>query len=152
MKHFTINILFSILISAFAVAQKRTPLPHGMVYGSKPTTVSLVPAAKLEAFMGNRARVSAAIVGRVLKVTQPKNGWFIIDAGNGKTITARFKKAGINLPVDLKGKEVIISGVATKQFNAFDAQREAGSRLPSQNGSNTKQPVSFEVVGLMVNR
>jgi hypothetical protein len=152
MKGFIVNLLFLILISAGAAAQKRTPLPHGMVFGSAPTTVSLIPAAKLDSFMSNRTRISAAIVGRVIKVTQPKNGRFTLDAGKGKIITARFKNAGVNLPVELKGKEVVISGVATRQFNAFDAQREAGSRLPSKNSSSAKQPISFEVVGLMVNR
>jgi hypothetical protein len=138
-------------LSAFA--QRPEKLPHGMVFGKSPSTVGLMPASKLEGFMGKRTRITTAIVGKILKVTNTKQGTFTIDAGNGKVIDARFKTNGISLPPNIKGREVIISGVATKQFNAFDAQRQAGSKQSAQRPNNRgKQPLSFEAVGLMVNK
>jgi len=133
-------------------AQQPVKLPHGMVFGIKPSTVGLMPASQLESFMGKRTRITTAIVGKVLKVTNTKEGWFTIDAGKGKVIDARFKTEGVGLPPNIKGREVIISGVATKQFNAFDAQREAGSKPTPQKQPNQQQPLSFEAVGLMVNK
>jgi len=148
------NIVFSI-IALFCItsvcAQKRTPLPHGMVFGSNPSTVGLMPASKLEDFMGKRTRTSAAISGVILKVTKPKGGWFILDAGRGRTIAAHFKNYNVVLPADIKGREVIISGVVTKQFTADDQQQLAGSREHAIK-INPKQRLAFEVVGLMVNR
>ncbi len=123
-----------------------------MVFGTKPSTVGLMPASQLESFMGKRSRISTAIVGKILKVTNVKEGYFLMDAGNGKVIDARFKREGVSLPPNIKGREVIISGVATKQFNAFDAQRQAGSKPSSKKQGNTPQPLSFEAVGLMVNK
>jgi hypothetical protein len=144
----TIIALF-ILISASA--QKPTPLPHGMVFGSKPSTVGLMPASKLEDFMGKRTRTSASISGVILKVTKVKGGWFTLNAGRGRTIAAHFKNYNIMLPADIKGREVIISGVVTKQFIADDQQQLAGSKEHATK-VNPKQRLAFEVVGLMVNK
>ncbi len=137
-------------------AQKKVALPHGMVFGTKPSTVALMPASKLEAFMGKRTRTSAAVTGKVLKVTQPKGGWFTLDAGNGRTIMARFKNYNVTLPVELKGREVIISGVASKQFLADDQQQLAGDTVKGKKQhtvkTNPKKRLIFEVVGLMVDK
>ncbi|MBS7565880.1 DUF4920 domain-containing protein [Mucilaginibacter sp. Bleaf8] len=152
MKNICFALLLVILAAGNISAQKRTPLPHGMVFGAKPSTVSLIPASRLNAYMDKRARVTAAIVGTVAEVTKSKGGWFTMKAGKGQVIAAHFKNYNINLPKALKGREVIISGKASKQFNAFDAQREAGDRRRNVTRPGTKQPISFEVEGLMVNK
>lgn len=142
----------AILLSANVFAQ--TPLPHGMVFGAKPDTTAMLPASNIEAFMGKRTRISATIKGKVLKVTRPKGGWFIIDAGMGKKIRAHFKNYKINLPRDLQGRTVIIEGVAAKQFVANDRQHYAGDTVIKKKKqrvkANPKQPLSFEIKGLMV--
>lgn len=143
-------------ISAVAFAQKPTPLPHGMVFGVKPSNIGRMPASKLETFMGKRTRISAVIYGKVLQVTKSKGGWFDIDAGNGKIIAAHFKNYDISLPADLKGREVIIDGVAEKQFIADDLQHLAGDTVQGKKQhevkTNPKEKLTFEVKGLMVNK
>jgi len=129
------------------MAQKHTPLPHGMRYGQRVSTTGMMPAYKLEAFMAKKARISTTITGKVLRVTHPKGGWFDMDAGNGRVIQVHFRDAGINLPEDLKGRSVIIQGVAEKQFIADDKQHFAGNTQP---GSKPHQALSFEASGLMV--
>ena len=74
-----------------ASAQKATPLPHGMVYGLKPSNVAPVPAAQIEKLMYRKTRITTAVRGKVIRVTKSKGGWFEIDAGNGKVIKAHFK-------------------------------------------------------------
>ena len=138
-------------------AQKHTPLPHGMVFGTAPSNIGRMPAANIESFMGKRTRTSAVIIGRVLQVTKPKGGWFTIDAGKGKIIEAHFKNYSINLPADLKGREVIIEGVAAKEFIADDMQGLAGQTKAQEHQqhvqkTNPKQRLTFEVTGLYVNR
>jgi hypothetical protein len=156
MKNTVLNLIFLFIITGSVLAQKRTPLPHGMVFGTKPSTVSLIQASKLEAFMGKQTRTSASISGRVLKVTRTKGGWFTIDAGKGRTIAAHFKNYNVVLPTALKGREVIISGVASKQFIADDLQPLAGDTVNGKKQhsvkTNPKQRLIFEVVGLMVNK
>jgi hypothetical protein len=148
-----LTVIAAILLTTNVFAQN-TPLPHGMLYGVKPDTTAMIPASKIEAFMGKRTRISTTIKGKVLKVTQSKGGWFIVDAGKGKPIRAHFKNYKINLPPDLQGKIVIIEGVAKKQFVANDMQHFAGDTVIKKKKqrvkASPKKPLAFEVKGLMV--
>jgi Domain of unknown function (DUF4920) len=144
-----------LLFTATTFAQ-HTPLPHGMVFGTKPDITQMMAAPKLEAFMGNKTRISTTIEGKVLQVTKTKGGWFTIDAGNGTIIAAHFKNYIITIPTDLKGRTVIIEGVAAKQFIADDLQHIAGDTVAGKKqhtvNANPKSRISFEVSGLMVDK
>ena len=144
------------LFSGAAQAQKRTPLPHGMVYGQKPDTTIMMQASKLEDFMGKKTRITTAITGKVLRVTKEKSGWFEIDAGRGRIISAHFYNAGVNIPKELTGRTVIISGIAAKQFIADDLQHLAGDTVVGKKQhtvkTDPKRVVTFEVRGLMVDQ
>ena len=139
-----------------ATAQKHVPLPHGMIFGEKPDTITLMPASKLETFMGNKTRITTAISGKVIKVIKEKGGWFEMDAGNKRVIAAHFTNAGINLPRQVAGRTVIISGIAAKQFIADDQQHMAGDTVngKKQHKINTSpyRRISFEVKGLMIDK
>lgn len=139
-----------------AIAQKHVPLPHGMVFGEKPDTITLMHASKLEAFIGNKTRITTAISGKVIKVIKEKGGWFEMDAGNKRVIAAHFTNAGVNLPRQVAGRTVIISGVAAKQFIADDLQHMAGDTVngKKQHKVNTSpsRRISFEVKGLLIDK
>ncbi|WCT12616.1 DUF4920 domain-containing protein [Mucilaginibacter jinjuensis] len=151
-------IMFVLMAGASTTifAQKHTPLPHGMIFGSTPSNINQMPAAKLETFMGKRTRISVVIYGKVLQVTKEQGGWFEMDAGNGKVIAAHFRDYNIKIPADLKGRQVIIDGVAEKQFIADDLQHMAGDTVQGkkqhQVKTNPKEKLTFEVKGLMVNK
>jgi hypothetical protein len=153
MKYPFLLILLYITLPASA---QHTPLPHGMVFGSKPTITQMIPASRVEVFMDKKTRISTTIRGRVIKVTKTKGGWFEVDAGKGKIIAAHFKDYGINIPSALKGKIVIIEGVAEKQFIADDLQHFAGDTVSGQKQHTTKtnplRRLTFEVKGLMVDQ
>ena len=145
--YFLVAVLFHITL---AMAQ---PLPHSMVYGQKPNTLGLLPAAKLESYMGKRTRISITISGRVNRVTNTKGGWFVLDSGRGGEIEAHFTKADITIPENLKGRNVIAEGIAQKQFIADDMQHFAGEK-PERAGkaiAKAKPKITFEVKGLMIN-
>ena len=147
-------LLFVLLLSFSEFAQKNTAIPHGAIFGTKPDTTAMVSAAKLEAFMDQKTRISTTIKGRVLKVTKQKGGWFDIDAGNGKVIAVHFKNYNVNIPAKLKGSTVIVEGVAQKQFIADDQQHYAGDTVTGKKQhdvkTNPKHRLSFEATGLMV--
>ena len=150
------HLLFALLLTITAGAQQHTPLPHGTVYGTKPSTISMMPATKLETYMDTRTRINTTIEGKVIKVTKTKGGWFELDAGNGKIINAHFKDYAVTIPADLKGRTVIIEGVAQKQFIADDGQHFAGDTVTGKKqhsvNANPKQSLTFEVSGLMVDK
>jgi Domain of unknown function (DUF4920) len=140
----TLMLAFAILSSSFAFAQQK-----GKIYGSKPNGSEVIEASKLDAFMDTKPRISTTIRGVVVKVTKTKGGWFDIDAGNGKTIAAHFTTYNITIPTDLKGRTVIVEGVAARQFMADDSQHIAGEK--AQHTTNSKQ-LTFEVTGLLVDK
>lgn len=150
--------LLLLIVPVFCVtmvfAQLRVPLPHGMVYGQKPDTTTLIVAGKTEAFMGKKTRISTTIAGKVIKVTKEKGGWFEIDAGNGKIIAAHFKNYKITIPKAMVGRMVIIEGVAQKLFIADDLQHLAGDTVTGKKQhkvkTDPKKRLTFEVKGLMI--
>lgn len=148
-------ILFIFFHSARAAAQI-TPLPHGTVFGNRPDTTVMAPADSIARIMGNKKRISTTIRGVVRKVTQQKGGWFEIEAGHGEVISAHFKNYGVTLPTALKGRTVIIEGVAFKQFKADEMQHFAGEAAvapkPAKKRKATRLKTAFEVSGLMVDK
>ncbi|MES2061525.1 MAG: DUF4920 domain-containing protein [Bacteroidota bacterium] len=150
---FTLVFVFC-TINGFA--QKHSPLPHGMVFGDKPKNIAPVPAYKIEAFMGGKIRQTTALVGKIIKVTKEQGGWFEMDAGQGKIIAAHFKNYNIKLPQAIKGRTVIIEGVAQRLLTADDMQHFAGDTVVGakqhKEKINPKARITFEVWGLMVDR
>jgi hypothetical protein len=144
------KIIFSalLLFTTTAFAQ-HTPIPHGTVYGTKPSGAGMVFADKLQSSMGTRATIVTSVKGKVLKVTKEKGGWFTIDATNGKVIYAHFKNYKVTIPATLAGHTIIADGVATKQFVADDKQHLAGDKHAGSK-DNPKQGLKFEVSGLIV--
>ncbi|HTE01113.1 MAG TPA: DUF4920 domain-containing protein [Mucilaginibacter sp.] len=147
-------LLLSMLFSLQIFSQKHTALPHGMVYGIKPDTTVIMSADKLEAFMDKKTRISTTIRGKVIRVTRQQGGWFELDAGNGKVISAHFRVYNVSIPADLKGKTIIVEGVGQKQFIADDQQHFAGDTVTGKKQQNIKtdpkRRLTFEVKGLMV--
>lgn len=141
------------LLPLFSVAQKHTPLPHGMVFGAKPEVVNLHKASELDGYMGRQIRTSVVVEATVVKVTNPKEGGFQLDAGNGKVINAHFQAGKVSLPVDLKGRDVIVAGVAARQLSATGAQHLAGrSTGGTPAKTNMTGQIDLEVTGLYVNK
>ncbi|TSD64784.1 DUF4920 domain-containing protein [Inquilinus sp. KBS0705] len=146
--------LLLILCGLYSYAQRHTPLPHGMVFGNKPNNIGPVPSSKIEDFMGKKIRVSTAIIGKITKVTKEQGGWFEMDAGRGRTISAHFKNYNIHLPVAIEGRTVIIEGVADRKLTADDLQHFAGDTVTHtkqhRQKVDPKRRIIFEVRGLMV--
>jgi hypothetical protein len=145
-------IFFMLMLFTRNIYAQHIPLPHGMVFGRKPDTTIIVEATKTAAFMGKKIRISTTIRGRVINVTREKGGWFKLDAGGGKAISAHFKNYDITLPKALKGRVVIIEGIAAKQVDATNGQRFGGNITAAKNNVLQKKPpaLTFEVTGLMV--
>jgi hypothetical protein len=149
-----IIFLCTLFLGGFCYGQQTGGVSHGKVFGSKPDTTGMINASQVEAFMDKKTRISITIKGKVLKVGQPKGGWFDIDAGNSRIIHAHFKDFNVTIPTDLNGKNVIADGVAQKQFIADDQQHLAGDTVVGKKQhsvkTNPKEKVTFEVKGLKV--
>lgn len=151
-----IAFLIFLFISTVTIAQDHAPLPHGMVYGQRPDTAAIMNASAVESFMGKKTRITTTLIGKVIKVTREKGGWFQVDAGNGKIISAHFKDYNITIPKALAGRTVIMEGVAAKQFIADDLQHLAGDTVTGKKQhtvkTNPKKRITFEVKGLFIDK
>ncbi|MDB5287433.1 MAG: hypothetical protein JWR05_2382 [Mucilaginibacter sp.] len=149
-------LLICFLCAINSIAQKKAALPHGMVFGDKPKGIAPVSATKIEALMGQKIRQTTAIRGKIINVTKEKGGWFMMDAGAGKTIDAHFANYNVTLPKAIAGRIVIIEGVAQRQLIADDLQHFAGDTVTGSKQHKTKvnpkQRITFEVRGLMVDK
>ncbi|MGZ3767438.1 MAG: DUF4920 domain-containing protein [Mucilaginibacter sp.] len=149
-------LLLFLLFSFSVLAQKRTGLVHGKIFGSKPDTTGVMAASKVEDFMDKKVRISVAVRGKILNVTKEKGGWFTLDAGNGRTIAAHFKNYAVSIPTALAGWTVVLDGIAQKQFLADDQQHYAGDTVKGKKQShiiaNAKRRLTFEVSGMMVDK
>ncbi|HEY9004241.1 MAG TPA: DUF4920 domain-containing protein [Mucilaginibacter sp.] len=141
----TIYLLLVLSLFSFSLFAQDKPL-HGKVFGSKPGAV-VVTADKLESYIAARPRMQTTIRGKVLNVVKEKGGWFTIDAGNGKTIAAHFKKYDVSIPADLKGQTVVVEGIVQKQSALPTEQHLAGKK---QSSNKTTDQLSMEVTGVMV--
>lgn len=147
----TTFLLLAMLFSWPVFAQKPHGPVHGKTFGSKPDTTGVMDASKIEEFMGKKPRVSVAIRGKILKVTKEKGGWFTVDEGHGRTISAHFKNYDVTIPRSLAGRTVILDGVAARQFVADDQQHFAGNASAGKQRSKSRG-ITFEVSGLYVDR
>lgn len=141
-----LTLLFALLISAAAGAQQTT---HGTIYGNKPNGAGAMDPSKVQAFMGNKIRVTATLKGKIVKVTKAAGGWFELAGADGKVIQAHFKTAGINIPESLAGRYVIADGIVSKQLTADAMQHHPGDTKAKESSSGG---LSFEVTGLEVDR
>ncbi|MBV8388328.1 MAG: DUF4920 domain-containing protein [Mucilaginibacter sp.] len=133
------------LFSCLLFAQERKIL-HGEVFGTKPGAV-IVNADDLREYMGIRPRMRTIIKGKVINVIKEKGGWFTLDAGKGQVIAAHFANYNVSIPAGLKGRTVIVEGIAQKQSAMDNQQHLAGKKQP---GDKTTNQLSFEVAGIMV--
>jgi hypothetical protein len=149
------TFLFSLIcLATVLTVASQSAFAQGKVYGTKPTSASLMPATKLQDYMGNKTRLGTVITGKIIKVTKTKGGWFEIDGGKGTIIQAHFKNYGVNLPANVDGHTAVIDGVAEKQFIADDGQHMAGDTATGKKQhmvkANAKNHITFEVTGMIV--
>lgn len=140
-------IALGLLFSYPVFAQQ--PLPHGMVFGTKPDTARAMDASQLREYMGTKKRISTVLKGKIVKVTTEKGGWFEIKAGK-RTLTAHFKDYNVTLPKEIAGRTVIIDAVAFRRFMADDSQHYAGDTTTYKTDEKLRRQISLEVKGLMV--
>ncbi|RYZ93761.1 MAG: DUF4920 domain-containing protein [Sphingobacteriaceae bacterium] len=149
MKHYWL-ILLLLLPGYFTRAQQAVPLPHGMIFGTRPDTANALNISKLHGFMGKKTRITTVLKGKIANVTHQQGGWFNVNSGNKQLISAHFKNYGVILPVDIAGRVVIMQCVAKKNIRSDDHQVFAGDTATHTSNEKATGTISLEVIGLMI--
>ncbi|MGI8892682.1 MAG: DUF4920 domain-containing protein [Bacteroidia bacterium] len=105
--------------------------------------------------LGNGTEMPAKVRGKVVDVCQKKGCWMELDKGDGSTIRVTFKDYGFFVPMDIKGREVVINGyVYVDTTSVADLRHYAEDAGKSEEEINLiTQPeteVAFEADGVIV--
>ncbi len=122
MKSFNISIVFFSLIlpgfylGIYAQNQEISDKPGAKtVYGEGFASGEVMTGSELlELYNGleNREAIEVQYKGIVSSVCQVKGCWMTVELANGQEARVTFKDYGFFVPVDLAGKEVVVSGMA----------------------------------------
>ncbi len=149
------NTLFLIVFAVAAFAQNPAPATSGTFYGETFNEGKAIHATKIATKLGTQNTLETQLKGTVTDVCTKKGCWMKVDAGNGQTTMVKFKDYGFFVPADIKGKKIIMNGVAKKEtVSVADQKHYAEDAGKSQEEiAKITQPqteVSYEAKGVLV--
>lgn len=104
---------------------KATPSAvKGQVYGDNIPEKKLVSARELEKKLNGEDPVRMQLKGTVTEVCKARGCWATVDLGDGKVVFVKMKDYGFFLPLDAKGKEVLLSGEAFVETHSVEDLKE----------------------------
>lgn len=132
-----------------------TPAAKGVVYGSKIAEKKVVSATDLEGKLTGETPVKMQLKGTVTSVCEKRGCWANVDLGNGKTVFVKMKDYAFFLPMDIKGKEVLLSGEAYEETTSVDELRHYAedAKKSKEEIEAIKEPVKknrFTAAGITV--
>ena len=123
-----ILIVFVIVIGAMS-ANAQAPkgdANKGDFYGEKPSAAALsnpLDVDDLSKKMKSSDTLNVAIQGKVLEVCEKKGCWITLKGDDGEEIMVKMKDYGFFVPTALKGKKVVLDGVASMKSVSVAEQK-----------------------------
>lgn len=104
---------------------KATPSAvKGQVYGEKIPEKKVVKGKDFEGKLQGENPVRMQVKGTVTAVCKARGCWAKVDIGDGKEVFVKMKDYGFFLPLDAKGKEVLLSGEAFVETHSVEDLKE----------------------------
>lgn len=105
--------------------------------------------------MNTRDSINSKMIAKVDQVCQVKGCWMKLNLENGEQVMVKFKNYGFFMPIDIKGKEVIVNGKAYVKEVSVEEQRhyaEDGGETAKAITAITepKRTYSFEADGVLL--
>ncbi len=149
------NTFFLLVFAVAAFAQNPAPATPGTFYGETFNEGKAIPATKLAAKLETQNILETQLKGTVTDVCTKKGCWMKLDAGNGQTTMVKFKDYGFFVPADIKGKKIIMNGIAKKETVSVEDQKhyaEDGGKSKEEIAKITqpKTEVSYEAKGVLI--
>lgn len=127
-----ILILLFLSLSTFVLAQKTgSPPPNpsktvlkGQTFGEK--VVSSNPSESLESIqkkvVEEKSSKKVTLEGEVTQVCENKGCWIVINTPQNEKFLVQMKDYGFFVPKDIRGKKVLLEGIAEQRKRMKDAQ------------------------------
>lgn len=100
------------------------PAVKGQVYGDDIPEKKLVSAKALDKKLNGEHPVKMQLKGTVTEVCKARGCWATVDLGDGKEVFVKMKDYGFFLPLDAKGKDVLLSGEAFVETHTVEELKE----------------------------
>ncbi|KLT71691.1 MULTISPECIES: DUF4920 domain-containing protein [Flavobacterium] len=132
MKPLLYSVLLSLCLSSLcfsqeAVEKKAPPAGNALVgdyYGANVSKVSegkAISVEKLESGLKNTKKVeNVAVKGLVTDVCEKRGCWLTIKTEDGSPFFVKMKEYAFFVPTSLKGKNVVLEGVAEKKITSVE--------------------------------
>lgn len=152
-KHF----FFLLVLAAGLVQDVRAQQQAGgsKAYGQAFSPKSVVEARNLPRLLGKQDSMAVQVSGQVREVCQVKGCWMDIALADNTVMKVRFKDYAFFMPKDLKGKTVILQGLARQETVSVADQRhyakDAGkSEAAIQAITKPKHSITYTASGVLV--
>jgi len=110
----TILVIITIAAAAFAQAQPPAgPAPVGAHYGARVNAKGAVDIAQLPAQLQKENTLQTKVTAKVIDVCPKKGCWLKLQVNDSTTAFVKMKDYGFFLPLDIKGKTVVLDAEAT---------------------------------------
>ncbi|MGV3640840.1 MAG: DUF4920 domain-containing protein [Adhaeribacter sp.] len=147
--------LFMLATALVQEAAAQQPASKGKTYGQAFSPKSVVAAQDLPRLLGKQDSLTLQVRGKVREVCQVKGCWMDIALADNTVMKVRFKDYAFFMPKDLKGKTVILQGMARQEIVSVADQRhyakDAGkSQELIQAITKPKQSITYTASGVLV--
>ena len=117
-------ILLLVISVCFSECQAQTSKnPEKNTYGKTLTSQNSVAGTNLPQILGAKDSMAVKVTGQVADVCQAKGCWMDVKLNDNSVMKVRFKDYGFFVPKDLKGKTVVMNGMAYNKTISVAEQR-----------------------------
>ena len=125
------------------------------IYGQSVTPGNSVAASAIPSLLASKDSVALKVTGQVQNVCQAKGCWMDVKLTDNSVMKVKFKDYGFFVPKDIKGKTVVIKGMAYKEEISVADQRhyaqDAGKSAAEIKSINQpKQSITFKADGVLI--
>ncbi|NIG56379.1 DUF4920 domain-containing protein [Chitinophaga sp. Cy-1792] len=120
-----ISLLALLLVVTLAVAQPpKGPANPNTRYGAGTTATGAVDASRLPGLLKNdTGKLAVKIQAKVLDVCPKKGCWMKLQVNDSTTAFVKMKNYGFFVPLDIKGKTIVLDGEAYQHVTSVAEQR-----------------------------
>ena len=157
MKKIFLLLIVALSIYTISTAQPPAgPANKGDIYGEKFSVKNPMTLQTLSKRLKVKNEVSGQLKGTVIAVCENKGCWLTMELPDKSTMRVKFKDYGFFVPMELTGKEIILSGDAKMKIVSVSEQKHFAedAKKPQSEIDAIKKPlkqINFEATGVIVN-
>ena len=153
------KLLFTAAISLLcltAMAQpNKTQAKKGSIYGAKSTATGAIEVNTLEEKLAAADKYVGKVKGTVASVCEKKGCWMKLATTEGDGIMIRFKDYKFFMPLNIVGKDVVLTGQAKKTVTSVEmlkhyAEDAGKTKEEIEKITEPKTEIEFIATGVLV--